>query len=230
MGLDFSNPLGLAAGFDRTGCLLPTLASLGFGHVEVGTITRGTTGVRLATARRPRFRVGVNIGSARRGLDEKVIDDYVAAFERVCDQADYVSVNLSSPFLGRSGDTPGVDSLVGRLSEVWGVHCAETGRGLPLLIKVACGAPGMPLPAAITAVRRHKLSGVVLVSSSLAQIATVCTYLEGAAVISVGGVASGADIAARLAVGAGLVQIHSALVRDGPAGPKRILAALQVAQ
>ena len=159
-----------------------------------------------------------------------MIDDYVAAFERVCDQADYVSVNLSSPFLGRSGDTPGVDSLVGRLSEVWGVHCAETGRRLPLLIKVACGAPGMPLPAAITAVRRHKLSGVVLVSSSLAQIATVCTYLEGAAVISVGGVASGADIAARLAVGAGLVQIHSALVRDGPAGPKRILAALQVAQ
>ena len=68
MGLDFSNPLGLAAGFDRTGCLLPTLASLGFGHVEVGTITRGTTGVRLATARRPRLRVGVNIGLVRRML------------------------------------------------------------------------------------------------------------------------------------------------------------------
>ena len=50
MGLDFANPLGLAAGFDRTGCLLPTLASLGFGHVEVGTITRGTANVMLASA------------------------------------------------------------------------------------------------------------------------------------------------------------------------------------
>jgi len=230
MGLDFSNPLGLAAGVDRTGCLLPTLASLGFGHVEVGTITRGTTGVRLSTAMRPRLRVGVNIGSARRGLDDKVIDDYVAAFERVCDQADYVAVNLSSPFLERSGDTPGVDSLVRRLGEAWAGHCAETGHRVPLLIKLACGAPGTALPAAITAVRRHKLSGVVLVSSSLVQIAAVCNYLEGAAVISVGGVASAVDVAARLAAGAALVQIHTALVRDGPGGPKRILAALQVAQ
>jgi dihydroorotate dehydrogenase len=70
----------------------------------------------------------------------------------------------------------------------------------------------------------------VLVSSSLVQIAAVCNYLEGAAVISVGGVASAVDVAARLAAGAALVQIHTALVRDGPGGPKRILAALQVAQ
>ena len=158
-----------------------------------------------------------------------MIDDYVAAFERVCDQADYVAINLSSPFLARGGDTPGVDALVDRLSEAWGIRCAETGRRVPLLVKVACGAPGTPLPAAIAAVRRHKLSGVVLVSSSLTQIAAVCDYLEGAAVISVGGVASGADVESRLAAGAALVQIHTALVRDGPGSPKRILAALQTA-
>jgi dihydroorotate dehydrogenase len=88
----------------------------------------------------------------------------------------------------------------------------------------------MPLPAAIAAIRRHKLSGVVLVSSSLRQIAAVCEYLDGAAVISVGGVASGADVESRLAAGAALVQIHTTLVRDGPGSPKRILAALQAAQ
>lgn len=227
MGLDFANPLGLAAGFDRTGRLLPTLASLGFGHVEVGTITRGTA---RAPAGGSHLRVGVNIGSPRRGLDDKVIDDYVAAFEHVFDRADYVAINLSSPFLARGGDTPGVDSLVHRLSEAWAIRCAETGRRVPLLIKVACGEPGTPLPAAIAAVRQHKLSGVVLVSSSLTQIAAVCNYLEGAAVISVGGVASGADVESRLAAGAALVQIYTALVRDGPGSPKRILAALQTAQ
>lgn len=228
MGLDFANPLGLAAGFDRTGRLLPTLAALGFGHVEVGTITRGTANMMLPSATAPSLCVGVNIGSARRGLDDKVIDDYVAAFERVCNRADYVAINLSSPFLARGGDIPGVDALVDRLSEAWGISCAETGRRVPLLIKVACGAPGTPLPAAIAAIRRHKLSGVVLVSPSLNQIATVHNYLEGAAVISVGGVASGADVESRLAAGATLVQIYTAFVRDGPSSPKRILAALEM--
>ncbi len=229
IGLAFANPLGLAAGFDRTGALLPTLASLGFGHVEVGTITRGTASLRLASAGGSRLCVGVNIGSQRSGLDDKVIDDYVAAFERVCNRADYVAINLSSPLLARGGDTPGVDALVDRLSEAWGISCAETGRCVPLLIKVACGAPGTPLPAAIAAIRRHKLSGVVLVSSSLKQIAAVCNYLEGAAVISVGGVASGADVESRLAAGAALVQVYTAFVRDGPGSPRRILAALQTA-
>ncbi len=228
MGLDFPNPLGLAAGFDRTGRLLPTLASLGFGHVEVGTITRGTSNMMLPSAAAPRLLVGVNIGSPRRGIDGKVIDDYVAAFARVCGRADYVAINLSSPFLARSGDTPGVDALVERLSEAWHIRCAETGRRVPLLAKVACHPPGTPLPAAIAAVRRHRLSGVVLVSSSLTRIAAVCDYLEGAAVISVGGVASGADVEARLAAGATLVQIYSALVRDGPSSPKRILAGLEM--
>lgn len=227
MGLDFANPLGLAAGFDRTGRLLPTLTSLGFGHVEVGTITRGTARVPAGGSR---VRVGINIGSPRHGLDDKVIDDYVAAFERVCGRADYVTVNLSSPFLARSGDTPGVDGLLDDLSEAWGIRCAEISRYVPLLIKVACGAPGTPLPAAIAAVRRHKLSGVVLVSASLTQIAAVCDYLEGAAVISVGGVSSGADVEARLDAGAKLVQIYSVLVRDGPDSPRRILAALQKEQ
>lgn len=228
MGLDFPNPLGLAAGFDRTGRLLPTLASLGFGHVEVGTITRGTSNMMLPSAAAPHLLVGVNIGSPRRGIDGKVIDDYVAAFARVCDRADYVAINLSSPFLARSADTPGVDALVERLSEAWHIRCAETGRRVPLLAKVACHPPGTPLPAAIAAVRRHRLSGVVLVSSSLTRIAAVCDYLEGAAVISVGGVASGADVEARLAAGATLVQIYSALVRDGPSSPKRILAGLEM--
>lgn len=227
MGLDFANPLGLAAGFDRTGRLLPTLTSLGFGHVEVGTITRGAARVPAGGSR---VRVGVNIGSARRGIDGKVIDDYVAAFARVCDRADYVAINLSSPFLARNGDTPGVDALVERLSETWHIRCAETGRRVPLLAKVACHPPGTPLPAAIAAVRRHGLSGVVLVSSSLTQIAAVCNYLEGATVISVGGVASGADVEARLAAGATLVQIYSALVRDGPSCPQRILAGLEMEQ
>jgi dihydroorotate dehydrogenase len=157
-----------------------------------------------------------------------VVDDYLAALARVWNGADYVVANLSSPFLARDGNVPGIDVLIDCLGEAWRHHCSATGRCIPLLIKVACGPPGTGLPAAIPAARRQKLSGVVLVSSSLRQITAVCEHLDEASVISVGGVATAKDITSRLAAGAALVQIYTAFVRDGPGTPRRILEELEV--
>ncbi|RJR23760.1 MAG: hypothetical protein C4582_05015, partial [Desulfobacteraceae bacterium] len=80
MGLHFRNPLGLAAGFDRTGRLLLALAPLGFGHIEVGTVTRRSAYRSLLRATVKDVCVGVSIGSARDGVGRQVIDDYVATF------------------------------------------------------------------------------------------------------------------------------------------------------
>ena len=134
-GLDFSNPVGVAAGFDKNGRVAPQLAALGFGFVEVGTVTNlpqpGNPRPRLfrlpldralvnrqgfnnegaaALARRlqdsrPDCVLGVNIGKSRAVPFEEATPDYLASFETVRPHADYVAVNVSSP------NTPGLREL-----------------------------------------------------------------------------------------------------------------------
>jgi dihydroorotate dehydrogenase len=134
-GLSFKNPVGVAAGFDKNGRAAPQLAALGFGFVEVGTVTNlpqpGNPRPRLfrlpldralvnrqgfnnegaaALARRlqgakPDCVLGVNIGKSRAVAVEEAAADYLASFETVRPHADYVTVNVSSP------NTPGLREL-----------------------------------------------------------------------------------------------------------------------
>ncbi|HST52082.1 MAG TPA: quinone-dependent dihydroorotate dehydrogenase [Pyrinomonadaceae bacterium] len=134
-GLSFGNPVGLAAGFDKNGVVARQLAALGFGFVEVGTVTNkaqhGNPRPRLfrlpedralvnrlgfnndgasALARRleldrPGCVLGVNIGKSRVVPVEEATGDYLASFEAVRPHADYVAVNVSSP------NTPGLREL-----------------------------------------------------------------------------------------------------------------------
>jgi dihydroorotate dehydrogenase len=126
-GLSFANPVGLAAGFDKNGEAAEPLAALGFGFVEVGTVTHlaqpGNPQPRLfrlpadralvnrqgfnndgaATlaarieGRRPDCVLGINIGKSRVVDIEAAVDDYLASFRLVQPRADYVTVNVSSP-------------------------------------------------------------------------------------------------------------------------------------
>ena len=126
-GLTFTNPLGLAAGFDKNGTAAQALAALGFGFVEVGTVTRqpqpGNPRPRLfrlpedqalinragfnncgagelaqnVSQRRPACVLGVNIGKSRDVPIDAAIPDYLASFEAVYPVADYIAVNVSSP-------------------------------------------------------------------------------------------------------------------------------------
>lgn len=134
-GLSFQNPVGVAAGFDKNGRVAPQLAALGFGFVEVGTVTNlpqpGNPRPRLfrlpldrglvnrqgfnnegaeALARRlqharPDCVLGVNIGKSRVVPVAEATPDYLASFEKVRPHADYVAVNVSSP------NTPGLREL-----------------------------------------------------------------------------------------------------------------------
>ena len=126
-GLRFPNPVGLAAGFDKEGSAAHLLADLGFGFIEVGTVTNeaqpGNPKPRLfrlprdralinrlgfnncgakelvqnIQRRRPQCVLGVNIGKSRAVPIEAAIPDYLATFAAVYDVADYVAVNVSSP-------------------------------------------------------------------------------------------------------------------------------------
>lgn len=126
-GLTFRNPVGLAAGFDKNGDAADVLAALGFGFIEVGTVTSESQPgnpsprlVRLPTDRalinrlgfnncgakqlvrnlkhhHPDCVLGVNIGKARSVPVEKAITDYLKTFAIVYEVADYIAVNVSSP-------------------------------------------------------------------------------------------------------------------------------------
>ncbi|MGH8677208.1 MAG: dihydroorotate dehydrogenase (quinone), partial [Burkholderiales bacterium] len=127
MGLRFDNRVGLAAGLDKNGAHIDALATLGFGFLEVGTVTpRPQPGnprprlFRLAQAqalinrmgfnnvgverflenvRRARYRgvLGVNIGKNFDTPIERAADDYLHCLRRVYEHASYVTVNVSSP-------------------------------------------------------------------------------------------------------------------------------------
>lgn len=226
MGLHFKNPLGLAAGFDRTGRLLAALATLGFGHIEVGTLTRCSADPSFPRVTPKDVCVGVSIGSDRTGVSRQVIDDYVATLARVWRRADYIVANLSSPSTARDGNAAGTELLLEQIAVRWHSLSRETGRCVPLLVKVACGADG-GLPVAVTLARDLELSGVVLVSDSLSQIAAARKYLDGGIVISVGGVVTAMDVSNRLAAGASLVQIYTTFVRDGSGVARQILIELE---
>jgi len=135
MGLTFPNPVGLAAGLDKNGDYFNALSELGFGFVEIGTITPrpqpGNPKPRLfrlpeyqaiinrmgfnnlgvdhlvAQVRERQFKgvLGINIGKNFDTPVEKASDDYRLCMEKVYAYADYIAVNISSP------NTPGLRDL-----------------------------------------------------------------------------------------------------------------------
>lgn len=155
MGLRFPNRVGLAAGFDKNAAAVDGLGSLGFGFIEVGTVTpraqRGQPRPRLfrlpaevalinrlgfpndgadkvaARLRHRRYRgiVGVNIGKNADTPVARAIDDYVSCLRAVRSVADYVAVNVSSP------NTVGLRELQERelLEPLLTALLQESGRG-----------------------------------------------------------------------------------------------------
>lgn len=135
MGLRFPNPVGLAAGLDKDGKYIDGLAALGFGFIEVGTVTPkpqpGNPQPRLfrlpeakAIINRMGFNnlgvdqlveqvkkakfdgvLGINIGKNKETPAERAVDDYLICMHKVYAHASYIAINLSSP------NTPGLRDL-----------------------------------------------------------------------------------------------------------------------
>ncbi len=127
MGLQFRNRVGLAAGFDKNGEAIDAFEAMGFGFVEVGTVTpkaqHGNTKPRLfrlkkskavinrlgfnnkgvdnlvsnLKARKSKIPVGVNIGKNKSTPIEHAQKDYIFCMEKVYEHASYITINISSP-------------------------------------------------------------------------------------------------------------------------------------
>jgi dihydroorotate dehydrogenase len=161
LGLDFPNPLGLAAGFDKNAAVPAAMARLGFGFVECGTVTPrpqpgnprprlfrltedravinrmgfNNAGMEKAArnlAQRGAGIVGINIGANKDSEDR--IADYRTAFARLAPLADYVTINISSP------NTPGLRGLQNKeeLNRLVGIVLEARGAvQKPVLVKIA---------------------------------------------------------------------------------------------
>src|SRR5580693_9286607 len=132
LGLKFPNPLGLAAGFDKNAEVPGAMLNLGFGFVEVGTLTprpqagnprprlfrlrkdvavinrfgfnnEGYEAARLRLVHRPAGIIGVNVGANKDAADR--VADYVLGVKTLAPAADYFAINISSP------NTPGLRDL-----------------------------------------------------------------------------------------------------------------------
>jgi dihydroorotate dehydrogenase len=199
-GLDFPNPIGLAAGFDKDGRVPDAMLRLGFGFTECGTVTPrpqpgnpqprvfrlkedaalinrlGFNGGGLdwlaarLGARERRGIVGINVGKNRDSTD--AVADYVEGVRRSAGLADYLVVNISSP------NTPGLRDLQAKaaldaLVEAVLAARAESGTAPPLLVKIAPDLAPEEVADIAEVARERAVDGIVVGNTTIARPASL---------------------------------------------------------
>lgn len=205
-GLQFSNPLGMAAGFDKDGVAVNQLADLGFGFVEVGTVTLkaqpGNPKPRVfrlpkdkalinrlgfnndgAEAVAGRLRkldrkcvVGVNIGKNKDVPNEEAVQNYLATLEIIHPVADYIAVNISSPNTPNLRELQRSDSLEGLVRALQSRN-RELGAK-PLLVKIAPDLSEQEIEAAVDICLRHEVSGIIATNTTISRTGLETTRVE----------------------------------------------------
>jgi dihydroorotate dehydrogenase len=286
-GITFPNIVGLAAGFDKDAKRLSLWKALGFGHVEVGTVTPksqpGNPKPRLfrlvddrAVINRMGFNnggvdamverlkkrpegliVGGNIGKNKDTPNESAIDDYIICFEKLYPYVDYITVNVSSP------NTPGLrdlqtESFLVPLFDKLNTLRSEKAIFKPIFLKIAPDfqlkavkqlakiikkLPIQGIIATNTTISRDRLgvsqkdlekigagglSGAPLFEASNTILATLSIELGNSMpIIGVGGIFNGFDVSEKLTRGAGLVQVYTGFIYEGPWIVRNILKELR---
>jgi dihydroorotate dehydrogenase len=190
-GLNFPNPIGLAAGFDKNGEVFDAVLRLGFGFTEIGTVTplpqpgnprprifrldadegvinrlgfnsQGRDAVLARLNEPPAGIVGINIGANKDSADR--IADYVALAETFSPIASYFTLNVSSP------NTPGLrdlqhakalDDLLARVLEVCD-RAARGARRTPVLLKIAPDLSLADLDDVVGLARARNIDGMIV--------------------------------------------------------------------
>ena len=195
-GFNFPNPVGLAAGFDKDAKYSDALACLGFGFIEIGTVTPrpqpGNPQPRLfrlpkdqalinrmgfnndgaeAAAKRLRRRkeniiIGGNIGKNKDTANEDAMLDYEKGFKQLYDVVDYFVVNVSSP------NTPGLRALQDRgpLMEILNhlkVINNELGNPKPILLKIAPDLTNEQLDDITDIINETGIAGIVATNTTI---------------------------------------------------------------
>jgi len=193
-GFDLSNPVGMAAGFDKNGEVARPLAMMGFGMVEVGTVTpRPQSGnpkprlfrlpgqggvinrmgfnndghdVVLARLKSLRFpaALGVNIGANKDSAN--FVADYVLGVERFAHLADYLAVNVSSPNTPGLRNLQGEDALRRLLGEVLNARAGASVR-VPIFLKIAPDLEPEAMDAIARTIARTDIDGLIVSNTTV---------------------------------------------------------------
>ena len=197
-GIKFKNPVGLAAGFDKDGKLIDELAALGFGSIEIGTLTPmpqagnekprlfrlpkdqalinrmgfNNEGVNAAVQRLKKRNssviIGGNIGKNKITPNEKALDDYATCFEALYNYVDYFVLNISSP------NTPGLRELQDKdpLRKLL-LHIKQLSLSKPfykpILLKIAPDLVKTQLDDIIEILKETKIDGVVATNTTVSR-------------------------------------------------------------
>jgi dihydroorotate dehydrogenase len=196
-GLELPNPVGLAAGFDKDAIGYEALGALGFGFVEVGTLTgqaqpgnpkprlfrlpkdralvnrmgfnnRGSADAVARLNRSRRTIVGVNIGKTKVVPESNAVADYVASAKRVGPHADYVVVNVSSPNTPGLRDLQATEKLRPLLVAVReALNEVSSARRVPLLVKIAPDLADEDVDAVADMALELGLDGIIATNTTI---------------------------------------------------------------
>jgi dihydroorotate dehydrogenase len=197
-GIEFENPVGLAAGFDKDSKLIDELACFGFGFIEIGTLTpKAQSGnekprlfrlpqdsglinrmgfnnegaiasVERLKERKSKVIIGGNIGKNKATPNEKALDDYAYCFEVLYPYVDYFVVNVSSP------NTPGLRELQEKeplkklLTYIKRLSLARE-RPKPVLLKIAPDLSWDQLNDVVAILIETKTDGVVATNTTISR-------------------------------------------------------------
>jgi dihydroorotate dehydrogenase len=205
-GLDFPNPIGLAAGFDKNAEIPDAMLGLGFGFVEVGTLTpRAQPGnprprafrliedravinrygfnneghapaLARLSKRARRGIVGVNIG-ANKDADDRIAD-YVAGVVAFAEVASYFTINVSSPNTPGLRDLQEPEALSELLARV--IESRDAARiRRPLLLKIAPDLTLDQLDGIVRVAREKRIDGMIVTNTTISRPLTLRSPLAG---------------------------------------------------
>ncbi|NJN27656.1 MAG: quinone-dependent dihydroorotate dehydrogenase [Cyclobacteriaceae bacterium] len=197
-GVKFPNPIGLAAGFDKEAAFIDEFASLGFGFIEIGTITpKGQPGnprprlfrlradqalinrmgfnnegvdhaVSMLSRRKSKVIVGGNIGKNKTTPNEDAVCDYEKCFEALFDHVDYFAVNVSSPNTPNLRELQEKEPLKKLLQSLQDLNATKSHQK-PILLKIAPDLSNEQLDDIIEIVEEVKLAGVIATNTTIAR-------------------------------------------------------------
>jgi dihydroorotate dehydrogenase len=211
LGRELSSPVGLAAGLDKDAEVFEAFGALGFGFVEIGTVTSlpqpgnplprlfrlprdralvnrmgfNNHGARAAAARlaaRRRTVVGANIGRSKVTPNEAAVADYVTSTEALAPHADYMVINVSSPNTPSLRELQAIEQLRPLISGVQqAIARAAAGRHLPLLLKVAPDLHDADIDAIAELALELRIDGIIATNTTIARSGLITPEAEVAA-------------------------------------------------
>ncbi|NVJ88173.1 MAG: quinone-dependent dihydroorotate dehydrogenase [Flavobacteriaceae bacterium] len=197
-GLQFKNPVGLAAGFDKNAVLYNELADFGFGFIEIGTVTPkaqagnpkkrlfrlkddqgiinrmgfNNEGLKAAIQqlKKNKYKViiGGNIGKNTQTLPENYTADYLTCFTELHPFVDYFVLNVSCPNVSSHAKLEDVDYLKELITEVQKINNTKE-KQKPILLKIAPDLNDIQLSEIIQLIAETKIDGVIASNTSVSR-------------------------------------------------------------